>query len=322
MMTTASDWQAGANLARLQQRAALLAALRRFFAERGVLEVETPQLMASCVPDPMIEALRTQYHGASPQTLYLQSSPELAMKRLLAAGSGAIYQICHAFRDGESGRFHNPEFTLLEWYRPNFTHHQLMQEVEALLSQILSSPAAHYLSYQQAFIQYAQLDPLQASLQQLQQHIAQWMPLSSAKSLEHDACLQLIMSQDIEPHLGQAAPTFIYDYPISQAALARRLPHNSQLAARFEVYVQGIELANGFHELSDAEEQRQRFQAELQQRQQSGAHQPPLDERFLAALQAGLPDSSGVALGVDRLLMLQTSATCIDEVLAFSLARL
>lgn len=322
MMTTKANWQPGTQLQQLQQRAVLLQQLRAFFAQRKVLEVETPQLMASSVPDPMIEALRTEYQGANKQVLYLQSSPELAMKRLLAAGSGAIYQICRAFRDGESGRLHNPEFTMLEWYRPQFDHYQLMQEVETLLRQVLHCASAHYLSYQQVFIQYAQFDPLSTTLNQLQQRVSRWLSPDSAKTLDRDACLQLIMSQDIEPHLGLDAPTFVYNYPASQAALARRLPDNPQLAARFEVYVQGIELANGFQELTDAAEQRQRFQAELQQRQQSGAHQPPLDERFLAALEAGLPDCAGVALGVDRLLMLQSGASCIDEVLTFSLARL
>jgi len=321
-MITGKHWQPGADLQKLQQRAALLAQLRKFFAERAVLEVETPQLMAACVPDPMIEALRVQYHGATTQTLYLQSSPELAMKRLLAAGSGAIYQICRAFRDNETGHLHNPEFTLLEWYRPRFDHYQLMLEVEDLLRQILQCPPAHYLSYQQAFIQYAQFDPLQVDLAQLQQRIAQWMSAESAQSLARDACLQLIMSQEIEPHLGQTVPTFVHDYPASQASLARCLTENSQLAARFEVYVKGIELANGFYELTDADEQLQRFKAELQQRQQAGAHQPPLDEKFLAALDAGLPDCAGVALGVDRLLMLQTGASCLDEVLTFSMSRL
>jgi lysyl-tRNA synthetase class 2 len=148
------------------------------------------------------------------------------------------------------------------------------------------------------------------------------MPAADAATWERDACLQLIMSQQIEPHLGHIAPTFVYDYPASQASLAQRLPTNPQLAARFEVYVQGIELANGFHELTDTQEQRRRFQDELQQRQRTGAHCPPLDEKFLAALAAGLPDCAGVALGVDRLLMLQTGATCIDEVLAFALPRL
>ncbi len=314
-------WKPGAGLHQLQQRAALLAQLRIFFAQRHILEVETPQLMSACAPEPSIEPFITHYQGSTQQTLYLQSSPELAMKRLLSAGSGAIYQISRAFRDGESGRLHNPEFTLLEWYRPGFNHHQLMHEVEALLRLTLGHTSAEYLSYIEAFERYAKLHPLQASLSELHQRVCTWMSENSAHNLTRDACLQLIMNQQIEPHLGQTQATFIYDYPASQAALARRHTDNPALAARFEVYVQGVELANGFHELTDAHEQRQRFNDELNQRQQQNRHQPPLDERFLAALQAGMPDCAGVALGIDRLLLLQTQAQSLDEILAFSIQR-
>ncbi len=315
-------WQPGCGIRQLQQRAALLAQLREFFAKRGVLEVETPALMATAATEPTIAPLWTEYQGATQQRLFLQSSPEFAMKRLLAAGCGAIYQICRAFRDGEAGRWHNPEFTLLEWYRPGFDHHALMREVEALLCTTLGCPAADYVTYSEAFARYAQLDPLHAPLAHLQARVAHWMGATSASSLERDACLQLIMNQAVEPHLGRTAPTFVYHYPASQAALARRLPEQPELAARFEVYVQGVELANGFYELTDAAEQRERFEQELAYRRRQGMPMPPLDEALLAALAAGLPDCAGVALGVDRLLMLQTGATNMDEVLAFSLQRL
>ncbi|SEH07753.1 Elongation factor P--(R)-beta-lysine ligase [Candidatus Venteria ishoeyi] len=321
MIMSDSDWQPGANRERLQARANLLSKIRDFFAQRDVLEVETPVLFRACVPDPAIEPLLTQYHGPQPGTLYLQSSPELAMKRLLSAGSGAIYQISRVFRDGEAGRLHNPEFSLLEWYRPGFDHWQLMQEVDALLQVTLNTPPATYLSYIDAFLHYAKLHPLDTPLQQLQQRAEQWLTPVQAQSLDRDDCLNLILSHAIEQYLGVQAPLFLYDYPASQASLARKLPDRPELAARFELYMQGVELANGFFELNNAKEQAQRFKEELAQRKQRGLLQPVQDERFLAALEAGLPDCAGVALGLDRLLMLQTGAQHIDEVLSFSIQR-
>ncbi len=313
------SWQPAASFTYLRHRAALYQHLRSFFQQRRVMEVETPLLAETCAPENGIQPFVTHYHGPNPREMYLQASPELAMKRLLAAGSGPIYQLTKGFRDAESGRWHNPEFSLLEWYRPNFDHHALMDEMDELLQEVLGSLVAERLSYCDIFRLETDLDPLTCSLADLRARVARWTGRNAAESLERDECLQLILSHEIEPGLGRGCPTFIYDYPASQAALARRSPDNPALAERFEVYVEGVELANGFHELSDPGEQRSRFQAELARRRQRGEITPPLDEHFLAALAAGLPDCSGVALGVDRLLMLQTGVDHIHRVLAFPL---
>jgi elongation factor P--(R)-beta-lysine ligase len=304
------------DLAALQSRTLLYNDIRRFFAARQVLEVETPILSAGCVPDPNIEPLSTDYHGPNPKRLFLQTSPELAMKRLLVANSGAIFQICKVFRDGEAGRWHNPEFTLLEWYRPGFKQEDLIQEVDELLQTLLHTSPSERISYCAVFEQYTGLHPLQSSLSVLQNYISQF-GIQQVALLERDTCLQLILSLQIEPQLGKTCPTVITDFPASQAALARKRKDNPQLAERFEVYVQGIELANGFYELNDPIEQRQRFEQDLDKRKKLNLPTYPLDEHFLAALEQGLPDCAGVALGLDRLLMLITGASHIHEVLAF-----
>jgi lysyl-tRNA synthetase class 2 len=304
-------WQPSASLETLRLRARLYRDIRQFFDTRQVLEVETPILSAGCVPDPMIEPF---YTGT--QRLFLHTSPELAMKRLLAAGSGAIFQITKVFRDGEAGRWHNPEFSLLEWYRPGFNQDDLIQEVDEFLRTLLHCPPVERLTYCALFEQYTGLHPLHAPLRALQNYAAQF---GLVQDLDRDTCLQLILSHDIEPHLSR--PTVITDFPASQAALARKRADNPQLAERFEVYVQGIELANGFYELTDPVEQRQRFEEDLAKRQALNLPTYPLDERFLAALESGLPDCAGVALGLDRLLMLIVGASHIHEVLAFPIAR-
>lgn len=309
-------WQPTAQLETLGLRANLYNKIRQFFAKRDVLEVETPILSASCVPDPMIEPFHTDYHGPGAKCLFLQTSPELAMKRLLAAGSGAIFQITKVFRDGEAGRWHNPEFSLLEWYRPGFNQNDLIQEVEKLLQTLLNCPPAERFTYCNIFEKYTGLHPLHSPLSALQDYAAKF-GLQNVSSLERDTCLQLILSHHIEAHLGKNCPTVITDFPATQAALARKRADNPQLAERFEVYVQGIELANGFYELTDPIEQRQRFEQDLVKRQALNLPTCPLDERFLAALESGLPDCAGVALGLDRLLMLKIGASHISEVLTF-----
>lgn len=217
------------------------------------------------------------------------------MKRLLAAGSGAIYQICKAFRKEEEGRFHNPEFTMLEWYRPGFTHHDLMQEMDELLQFILGTLSAEKISYADLFIQYAGINPHTASIENLtaclqKNNIAIH---SSIEICNKDTALQLVLTHLIEPQLGKESPCFIYDFPVSQAALAKIEQNNPPTAARFEVYFKGIELANGFHELQDINEQRKRFEKNVLERQQLGLESPPIDEYFLAALKHGLPDLRG-----------------------------
>ena len=320
-----TTWQPTASQEMLHVRARLLNRIRQFFAERHVLEVETPLISHAAVTDKHLQSFQTDYHFANPaqkQTLYLQTSPEFAMKRLLAAGSGAIYQLCKAFRNqGESGRTHNPEFTMLEWYRPGFNHHDLMDEMESLLKAILDCPNAQRFSYAELFQHYLQIDPHQASIEQLKQTAHRFnLATENLTALEKDDWLNLLMTHCIEPQLAKH-PVFIYDFPASQAALARIRPGNPALAERFEVYVQGLELANGFHELSSASEQRQRFKNDLIQREKAGYPLVPIDERLLAALEQGLPDCAGVALGVDRLIMLASGKSTINEVLTFPIER-
>jgi len=308
----------------LRARAELLSVIRTFFAERGALEVETPVLSRATVTDPQLASLTTRFRGPGHPDgldLYLQTSPELAMKRLLAAGSGPIFQICKAFRDGESGHQHNPEFTILEWYTPGVDHHGLMDEMELLLEATLQTGKCQRITYCRLFENRFGLDPHDCSSAALERAADDADVGSRPAITDKDEWLALLMSHVLEPDLGTDAPLFVYDYPTSQAALARIRPGDPPVAERFEVYYHGAELANGFHELADAKEQRRRFEAELDDRRHQGAADAPIDERFLAALEAGMPDCSGVALGVDRLLMVLLGAEEIDNVLAFPLAR-
>ena len=290
------------------------------------MEVETPVCSAAAVTDPALESMVTRFTGpggAAGVPLYLHTSPEFAMKRLLAAGSGAIYQICHVFRDGEAGRLHNPEFSLLEWYRPGYDHHRLMDELVDLVRTVVPRPlAVNRFSYMELFQHYLGLNPWTASLEQLRRCAIEHR-IAGALHLdmhEIDGWLDLLLCQAIEPQLG-AGIVLVYDYPPSQASLARIREQETPVAERFELYLDGVELANGFHELTDAAEQRSRFELDLEKRQASGQIQVPIDERFLAALEAGLPACAGVALGIDRLLIRVTDCTHIDQVLAFPLSR-
>ncbi len=307
----------------MRRRAALLARIRAFFAARGVLEVETPQLAACPVPDRYQQSLSCSVEApGAPPRMYLQTSPEYAMKRLLAAGSGPIYQLAKAFRDGEAGRLHNPEFTLLEWYRLGFDHHALMDEVGELLSEVLGCDPAEKLSYAAACERWLEVDPHRVGAAELARLAAArgWVVVG-LEDADRDTWLDLLITRYVEPELGRGQPTLLYDYPASQAALARIRPGAPPLASRFEVYLEGVELANGFHELADAAEQRQRFELELERRRQLGLPEVPLDERFLAALEAGLPDCAGVALGIDRLAMLDAGASHLGEVMALPVDR-
>lgn len=314
-----SPWQPGTSLRLLRARAELLAAIRRFFAARGVLEVETPLLCRQGITDPAIEPLMV-VGGASigTQPRYLQTSPEYAMKRLLAAGSGPIYQLARAFRDGEAGSRHNPEFSLLEWYRPGMDHQQLMAEVAELVCHCLGPRPWQALSYRDVFLQSVSIDPFTASTAALREAARDRFDLGALEG-DRDLWLDVLLSHVVEPWLGSRGLCFVYDYPASQAALARTaLRDGIEVAERFELYVDGVELANGYHELTDPAEQRRRFERDNRRRQQCGAAPRSIDERLLAALAAGLPDCAGVALGVDRLLMLASGESDIRRVLSFA----
>lgn len=321
-MTRGEDWRPTASPAALQARARLLAGVRAFFAERGVLEVETPLIGAHAVTDPHIECVPVaDPRGGRSAGMFLQSSPEYAMKRLLADGSGAIYQIARAFRRGERGRLHNPEFSLLEWYRPEFDHHALMAEVAELVHQVLGPRPVEYRTYRDVFESGAGLDPFACDLPTLRRRTRECVTGAPELGDDRDAWLDLLMGEVVAPQLGRRCLTFVHDYPASQAALARLLPDDPERAARFELFIDGWEIANGFHELADAPAQRRRFEADQARRRAAGQAVPDMDERLLHALAAGLPDCAGVALGLDRLLMLSLGASRIDEVLAFPVER-
>jgi lysyl-tRNA synthetase class 2 len=299
----------------------MLDAAREFFKHRGVLEVETPILSAAAVSDPQIESLVTQIAGY-PKLAYLCPSPEYAMKRLLAAGSGDIYQICKVFRDAERGRWHNPEFTMIEWYRLGLDDAALMDEVEILLSQLLAPlrtlKAAERLSYSAALQRHAGVDAFSSSDEDLLEAAMRFGVACDAE-LDRDAKLDLLMGLIVGPRLGHENPCFICDYPASQAALARLKPGLPRVAARFELYLDGLELANGFHELVQPEEQRTRFVQDLGKRRARGQLQPPLDENLLAALENGMPDCAGVALGFDRLVAIAVGADRLSGAMSFAI---
>jgi lysyl-tRNA synthetase class 2 len=307
----------------------MLASIRRFFAERGVLEVETPLLRHAAGTDPNLQPFATEFRLpglAAGAPLHLQTSPEFAMKRLLAAGSGSIYQICKAFRNEESGRFHNPEFTLLEWYRVGFSLDGLMDEIDALLQLLCASlglGASERIAYAGLFQKHLGLDPLSSSLAAFAECASQH-GLPEAAMLCGEArplWLDLLFSHFIQPHLGLGRLSLVHGYPACLPSLARAKPGAPAVVERVEVFLQGVELGNGYHELADAAEQARRFEADLAARRALGLPPLPIDHTLLAALEAGLPDCSGMALGLDRLLMLVLGADGIAEVLAFPVAR-
>ncbi|MGC8520435.1 MAG: EF-P lysine aminoacylase EpmA [Steroidobacteraceae bacterium] len=319
-------WRATATSATLRCRAALLAAARRFFAARKVLEVDTPLVINAPVTDVHIHSAQvtfTDEPGGAARHFFLHTSPEYAMKRLLAGGLGDIYQICHVVRGLERGRLHNAEFTLIEWYRLGWTLEALMEEVDALVRTLLGAHAAarisQRVSYREVFLAQLGLDPFSASQRELA--AAARTAGFTGSTQNRDELLELLMSVRIGPQLGRGALTFVHGYPASQAALARLDPADRRAAQRFELYCEGIELANGFHELADAHEQRARFEQDIAERRRLGLPAAALDERLLGALAAGLPDCCGVALGFDRLVMLATGAGRIDEVLPFPIER-
>jgi len=319
------SWQPSASIDSLKLRAKLIADIRHFFVTRGVLEVDTPAISHATVTDIHLHTFKTDFIGpdyAGGQALYLMTSPEFHMKRLLAAGSGSIYQICKSFRNEENGRYHNPEFTMLEWYRVGFDHHNLMDEMDELLQLVLNTGKSVRITYQQVFLSTLEVCPLEASMHELKEAAAT-LGLGDIAGPEQnrDTLLQLLFSLGIESKIGLQSPVFVYDFPATQAALAKINPSDPRVADRFEVYFKGVELANGFHELDDPQEQLSRFIEDNQKRREQGLEMQPIDYHLIDALKAGLPACAGVALGIDRLLMLAQGKGHIDEVTAFSFPR-
>jgi len=322
------SWNPACSIEQLKARAAMYAQIRAFFRERGVLEVETPLLSRAASTDPQLQSVGASLHGL-PSTVcpentpfYLQTSPEFPMKRLLASGSGPIFQICKTFRNGERGRRHNPEFSMLEWYRPGFSLDDLMVETGALLTALIPVDTPITLTYRDVFKRYLEIDPFQIDDGELAS-LVRTRCAYSGEALCRDDALNLLLSVCIEPYLGVEEPVFLTAYPASQASLAEvsQDAFGNRVAKRFELYIQGIELANGYQELTDAAEQARRFDADNIARREAGLPEMPVDERLLAAMSAGLPDCAGVAVGLDRLLMVQQRQSAIDDVIAFPIEK-
>jgi lysyl-tRNA synthetase class 2 len=321
---SAPDWRPGASIETLKARARLLAVIRAFFMARDVLEVETPLLCSTTATDPYLASIGVPLAAGM---RYLQTSPEFCMKRLLAAGSGPIYQIARAFRADEAGRRHNPEFTLLEWYRPGFSLPQLVDETVSLVGEAYAlfhpgqSPAVKRLTYRELFLRHLGLDPFTATDAELQTCAQRAVP-TAPTDWDRDGWLNLLMSECLEPLMPEGL-CVVSGFPPSQAALARcvRGADGVLVAERAELYVNGMELANGYRELTDPAEQERRFAADREDRRRNGLEALPMPEALLSALKAGLPDCSGIALGLDRLLLWLCGAGRLDDVLGFSFPR-
>ena len=305
----------------IRLRARLYDLIRRFFAERGVLEVETPVMSAAANTDPNIESFRTRFSGhvdAGARDRWLRTSSEFAQKRLLAAGVGDCYELGRVFRNGEAGRRHNPEFTMLEWYRLGWDHRRLIDETVALVRLALgiggSAAEVRTITYRDLFVDATGVDPLTANDQELRGALHDVRV--GDEGLDRDDRLDLLLTHRIQPAFPAGRITVVYDYPASQCALARIRPGDPAIAERFELYVGQHELANGYHELTDAAEQRARFERDNARRRARGLIELPLDESLLQALN-GLPDCAGVALGIERLLMAMTGSQDIRDVIAF-----
>jgi lysyl-tRNA synthetase class 2 len=317
------SWRPTADMPMIRRRAKLLADIRQFFEQRQVLEVCTPAMSPGGATDPNIQSISLELQAFPRLPLrYLHTSPELAMKRLLAAGSGAIYQLCTVFRDNEAGRLHRPEFTMLEWYRPGWHYHALMEEVLALINALASERKfgqPQRYSYRELFQHYAGLDPATATTRDCRECCHRFdLPVAESMTDDIDEWLDWIIGALIAPRLPADGLTCVYDFPTTQAALARIRQDSLPVAERFEIFWGGMELANGFQELTDADEQRCRFELDNARRREKGLPAIRIDENFLAAVTAGLPESTGVALGVDRLLMAVTGAQYIRDVVTFA----
>ena len=307
------QWQPGASLGAIRERARVYRQIRNFFNARGLLEVDTPLLMPTTSTDVHIDSFEVVSAG---RRHFLQTSPEYAMKRLLATGSGSIFQICHAFRQDERGRLHNSEFSLLEWYHVGYDYRQLMDEIELLITTLsLRQCEFSRIRYKDLFREALDLDIDALDIDALRRECARRIDGCDSAALDFEQCLDLLLSFAIAP--GMRGYQFVYDYPVEQAALARVSRDDASVAERFELFYDGVELANGFSELTDAPEQRARFEADNRKREASGLPIRDLDEQLLAALDEGLEDCAGVAVGLDRLLMVLLDLDSIGDVIAF-----
>ena len=313
------DWRPSADMNALRRRASLLDDIRAFFRVRGVLEVETPVLAGTTSPETHLSSFEVRSPGEEDTVGWLQTSPEFAMKRLLCAGSGPIFQITKAFRAGEAGRLHNPEFSILEWYRPGFTYEELIAEVEVLLHELLGRSESRRLPYREAFIRFAGVDPVRASLSDLRGR-CRTRGWDEAGGADRDACLDFLLDGAVQRGLGSGVVTLL-DFPASQCSFARLKPEDPGIAERFEVFIDGIEVGNGYRELTDAREQLHRFERDRESRRRRGLPDTPIDHRLIAALSVGMPECSGVALGLDRLAMIAFGSTRLDEVVSFPFDR-
>ena len=315
------SWQPTANKKILELRAAILSDIRSFFSERSVLEVETPILSVAGTPELGLESLETQLAGPRQETLYLHTSPEHAMKRLLAAGSGDIFQLCKVFRDAELGRWHQPEFTMLEWYRVGWDEKKLMQEAELLLKILLknhySLGPSKFLSYREAFDAHLAVNPLKKTTELEKKLVARGIDIPT--EMDWSGLLDLALSSVVLPALDPSVITFIFDFPADQAQLARiKYDSGEQIAARFEVFFRGLEIGNGFGELTDPTEQRNRFEMALMQRKHQRRPIPPIDDKLLAALENGLPTCAGMAMGIDRIVALVGKLPNVAKAISFA----
>ncbi len=309
-------------IAKLKQRSVLLRTVRQFFYDRDFVEVETPLLDAEVIPELHIEPISIDRDAMHRRVQYLQASPELHMKRLLAAGMGKIFQITRSFRNNERGPLHNPEFTIVEWYRVGDDLQAGIQLLDEICQVALKTPATQRISYATAFKKHAQINPHTATTEQLAARTKK-LELAVPDNMQRDnrdEWLNLLLALQVEPKLGRDGPEILYDYPASQSALAKVATRKDgkHVAERFELYFRGVELANGYHELTDAIELRNRLEEANRQREADGRHALPMPETLLDAMETGLPDCAGCALGFDRLVMLACGANSIAEVLAFS----
>ncbi len=320
------DWRPSASFDALRLRARLNATVRDFFARRGVAEVETPVMSRAGNTEPNIASFALEFSGrteGAPRTRWLRTSPEHPLKRLLAAGFGDCYELGRVFRDGEAGGRHNPEFTMLEWYRVGIDHVRLADEavelVRAALALVGREAALEHATYRELYLRRLGIDPMTASDEALRAALGD--VAIEPSGLVRDDWLDLLMTHRIQPALAVDGILVVRDYPATQCALARIRPGDPPVAERFELYLGPLELANGYHELADADEQRARFERDLAVRRGRGAAAPPIDARLLDARAHGLPGCAGVALGVDRLLMAMLGTGAIADVLAFDFAR-